>query len=90
MSKNTESSGFKIQNPDAGRKLNQSEINFMQLIEKQNLERVTKLKKLRKNNILLGCTLGASVLGVYFYSIFSVKQETFLDDFEEPKKISIE
>lgn len=37
-----------------GRKLKQSEIDFMRLIESQNLERVTKLQKTRKNNILVG------------------------------------
>lgn len=37
-----------------GRKLKQSEIDFMRLIESQNLERVTKLQKTRKNNIIVG------------------------------------
>jgi len=32
--------------------------------------------------------LGVSVLAIYGYSIFSVQQEKFLDDFEEPKKVS--
>jgi len=36
------------------RKLKQSEIDFMKLIEQQNVQRVLKLKKTRKNNILVG------------------------------------
>jgi hypothetical protein len=37
-----------------GRKLKQSEIDFMKIIEQQNLDRVLKLKRTRKNNILVG------------------------------------
>lgn len=36
------------------RKLKQSEIDFMKLIEEQNVQRVLKLKRTRKNNILTG------------------------------------
>lgn len=77
--------GFKID--DSSRKLNKAEIDFMRLIEKQNLERVQKLQRLRRNNKLTALALGSSVLGIYFYSMFSVKQERFLDDFEEPLKV---
>lgn len=37
-----------------------------------------------------GCILGGTVLSIYLYSMFSVKQEKFLDDFEEPKKINLD
>lgn len=37
-----------------GKKLKQSEIDFMKIIEQKNLERVLKLKRTRKNNILTG------------------------------------
>lgn len=67
-------------------KLSQTEIDFMKIIEKQNLERVQKLKRLRKNNIITGCFLGAGVLSIYLYSMFAVQQERFLDDFSEPEK----
>lgn len=36
------------------RKLKQSEIDFMKLIEEQNVQRVLKLKRTRRNNILVG------------------------------------
>lgn len=36
------------------RKLKQSEIDFMKIIEEKNLQRVLKLKKTRKNNIITG------------------------------------
>lgn len=69
-------------------KLNKTQLEFMKLIEQQNLERVNKLKRLRRNNLITAGILGAGVLGIYAYSMLSVKQEKFLDDFEEPRKIS--
>ncbi|XP_066948198.1 cytochrome c oxidase assembly factor 3, mitochondrial [Macrobrachium rosenbergii] len=63
-------------------KLSQSQLDYMKLIERQNMERVRKLARLRRNNIGVGIALGVGVLGIYGYSIFSVKQEKFLDELE--------
>lgn len=79
---------FKVKYADPKRALKTAEIDFMKLIERQNVERVLKLKRTRKNNILTAFALGGSVLAIYGYSIFAVKQEKFLDDFEEPVKVS--
>lgn len=62
----------------------------MRLIEKRNLERVTKLRLQRKRNIWTGLTIGATVISIYLYSMLAVKQERFLDDFNEPQKVSAE
>lgn len=67
-------------------KLKPTELEFIREIERQNLERVAKLKRVRRNNIITGSLLGIGVLAIYGYSMYAVKQETFLDDFEEPKK----
>ncbi|KAF9411085.1 hypothetical protein SFRURICE_002575 [Spodoptera frugiperda] len=67
--------------------LKQAEIAYMKLIEQKNRERVQKLQQISKKNRLTGLVIGSGVLSVYLYSIFAVKQETFLDDFEEPVKI---
>lgn len=77
--------GFKID--DSSRKLKKTEIDFMRLIEQQNLQRVQKLQRQRRNNKLTGFILGGTVFGIYLYSMLSVKQERFLDDFEEPLKV---
>jgi len=66
------------------RKLKQSEIDFMKLIEQQNLQRVLKLKKTRKSNIITAAIIGFSVFSIYGYSMYAVQQEKFLDDFDEP------
>jgi hypothetical protein len=72
------------------KKLKQSDIDFMKLIEQQNFERVKKLQRTRRNNIITGLVLGTGVLGIYAYSMLAVQQEKFLDDFEEPKKEKVE
>jgi len=65
--------------------LNVSTSDWMKIIEKQNLKRVEQLRKTRKSNVITGLALSAGVLSIYAYSLLAVKQETFLDDFEEPK-----
>jgi hypothetical protein len=40
---------------------------------------------MRKNARFTGLLLGGVALSIYGYSIYSIKQETFLDDFEEPE-----
>lgn len=71
-------------------KLKQSDLDFIKAFEKQNLERVQKLKRIRRNNIITGSLLGLGVFGVYFYSMWAVHQESFLDDFDEPVKVIVE
>lgn len=88
QSNSAKESSFKIQEP--GRKLKPSEVDFMKLIEKQNLQRVKKLQTIRKRNNITGISLGAFVISIYFYSMYAVKQERFLDDFNEPLKVSDE
>ena len=46
-----------IKNFDPSRKLKQTEIDFMKLIEEQNFARVKKLQRTRKNNMLTGKNL---------------------------------
>ncbi|XP_023938658.1 cytochrome c oxidase assembly factor 3, mitochondrial [Bicyclus anynana] len=67
--------------------LKQAELDYMKIIEQKNRERVQKLQQLSRRNRLTGLSIGAGVLSIYLYSIFSVKQETFLDDFDEPVKV---
>lgn len=63
------------------------QIDYMKVVENLNLERVQKLKRIKRNNFITGSVLGGFVLGIYAYSIFSVKQEHFLDDFIEPTTV---
>lgn len=70
-------------------KIKNIHISLMNEVEKQNSERVKQLMKLRRSNRILGSILGVTVLSIYLYTIYTVKQEKFLDDFNEPEKIII-
>uniref|UniRef100_A0A1B0BRU2 rRNA adenine N(6)-methyltransferase n=1 Tax=Glossina palpalis gambiensis TaxID=67801 RepID=A0A1B0BRU2_9MUSC len=56
---------------DPSLKLDKAQLEFMKLIEEQNLERVQKLKRLRRNNLITAGALITSVVGIYAYSILS-------------------
>ncbi|XP_076340492.1 coiled-coil domain containing 56 [Tachypleus tridentatus] len=62
-----------------------AQIDYMRKIEKENLERVRGLQKIRRRNIYTGFFLGGAVLGIYLYSILAVKQEKFLDELDDPQ-----
>lgn len=68
------------------KKLKQSDLDFIKYVEKQNLQRVENLKRLKRKNLRTASIIGFGVLGIYLYSMYAVKQENFLDDFEEPAK----
>lgn len=85
----TDKHTFKIANPNEGPKLSAAQIAFMKLTEQENLKRVKKLESIRKTNWITGWTLGICVLSIYGYTILTVKQEKFLDDFNEPEKIIV-
>ncbi|XP_076178479.1 cytochrome c oxidase assembly factor 3, mitochondrial-like isoform X2 [Ptiloglossa arizonensis] len=63
------------------------EVLLLKQAEELNFQRAIKHKKNRKSNALFGISLAVGVLGIYFYTINAVKQETFLDDFQKPETI---
>ncbi|GFQ72931.1 coiled-coil_56 domain-containing protein [Trichonephila clavipes] len=69
--------------PNLSSTLQDAQIMYMKRIEKENMERVMRLKRIRRNNIITGFGLAGAVLGTYLYSIFTVKQENFLDELDE-------
>lgn len=90
MSGTESTNQFKITNPREGPKLTAAQIAFMKLTEQENIKRVQKLELIRKRNWMTGWTLGLCVLSIYGYTILTVKQERFLDDFQEPEKIVVQ
>ncbi|XP_012697302.1 cytochrome c oxidase assembly factor 3 homolog, mitochondrial [Clupea harengus] len=44
-------------------------------------------QKLRGRNLITGLTIGAFVVGMFTYTIYSVKQEKIMDDIDEEAKI---
>lgn len=68
-------------------KLKLTDVVYMKRLEELNLRRAKKVQGYRKSNNRLAIALSLGVLGIYTYTIYSVKQEKFLDDFEEPEKM---
>ncbi|KYN07027.1 Coiled-coil domain-containing protein 56, partial [Cyphomyrmex costatus] len=68
-------------------KLTNTNIVYMKRVEEQNLQRAKQVQKYRKANSYTALVCGLAVIGIYAYTIHSVKQEKFLDDFEVPEKI---
>ncbi|GAV08808.1 hypothetical protein RvY_18449 [Ramazzottius varieornatus] len=66
--------------------LNQIQNDFMRKADMWNRERVLQMRKLKAKNILTGLLLGGTVASIYAYSIMAIKQETFLDDLDEPER----
>lgn len=66
-------------------KLKYTDKVYMKRTEIENLYRVQILQKHRRKNNILGCALVGVAVATYAYTIYSMKQESFLDDFELPE-----
>lgn len=71
-------------------KISNLQFEFMKRIERQNLERASISAAQRRSTNRFALALTTLVLGIYTYTLSAVKQETFLDDFMEPEKITDE
>jgi len=60
-------------------------LEHMKVMERLNKARVQHLKKVRRKSNILSIGLVTLAVGTYLYSMAAVRQEGFLDDFEEPK-----
>lgn len=67
-------------------KLKSTDIVYMKRAEEQNLQRAKIVHGHRKSNNRTAIPLGLIAIGIYAYTLYSVKQEKFLDDFEMPEK----
>ncbi|XP_058509777.1 cytochrome c oxidase assembly factor 3 homolog, mitochondrial [Solea solea] len=61
-----------------------------QLLRRQQLELwKTNASRLRRRNILTGLTIGAFVLGVFGYTILTVKQEKVVEELDDEARIHV-
>lgn len=84
IQKNQPSSASDVKAPDM-KNLSQIQGIYMNKINKRNEERYLREKKLRKHYRITGSLLFAFVLSVYFYTMYAIQQEKFLDDFDVPE-----
>lgn len=57
---------------------------YIQRMIAQNKERYERARRLKSHQRIAAVTLFTFILSVYFYTMFSIRQEKFLDDFEVP------
>ncbi|KAG7199180.1 hypothetical protein KM043_018056 [Ampulex compressa] len=69
------------------KRLKSTDLILMRRVEEDNIRRATRVKDWRKSNNRFAIPLAFGALGIYLYTMYAIKQETFLDDFEEPEKI---
>ncbi|XP_037547139.1 cytochrome c oxidase assembly factor 3 homolog, mitochondrial [Nematolebias whitei] len=64
--------------------LSREQMHFIRQVELEQWKK--KSSKLRTRNIVTGLAIGAVVLGVYGYTMFSVSQERIMDEIDEEAK----
>ncbi|XP_041371698.1 cytochrome c oxidase assembly factor 3, mitochondrial-like [Gigantopelta aegis] len=63
-------------------KLGESDKHYIRKLETMNLDRAKELRGLRNRNRYTAVFLGVAVLSIYGYSMYAVRQEKFLEDFD--------
>ena len=67
--------------------LGKIQMGIIRKAEKEKAERAKSFILLRKKHIKTGIFCASIAIGIYAYTIFAIKQETFLDDFDMPDPI---
>ncbi|XP_017761890.1 PREDICTED: cytochrome c oxidase assembly factor 3, mitochondrial [Eufriesea mexicana] len=70
-------------------KLKYSHLIYMKQAEEIAVSKAQMYKTRRNKCVISGVCLGGIALGIYFYTIYAMKQETFLNNLEEPEKIIV-
>ena len=66
-------------------KLSPDQKIYINKLMEKNTERFTAMKRLRRHYNITGLILTTFVLSIYTYTLYSIKQEKFLDDFDVPE-----
>ncbi|KAL8616427.1 hypothetical protein ACOMHN_041030 [Nucella lapillus] len=64
-------------------KLSEADKYFVRKLEQMNLDRAKDMKALRRKNWVTALAIGTGVMSIYFYSMYAVRQERFLADFDK-------
>jgi len=68
-------------------KLGTINMDFVRKAEKKNKERAKMHRFFRRTDWMIAATCFGMVIGIYSYTMFAIKQEKFLDDFDMPEEI---
>lgn len=68
-------------------KLKYSDLIYMKQAEEVAVRKALIYRRTRTKCTIAGISIASVALGIYLYTIHAVKQETFLNDLNEPEKI---
>ena len=75
---------IEVDEADVKQKLGDIQMAFVKKAETRNKDRASKHVFYRRKDWMVGMTCLGIAISIYAYTIFAMKQETFLDDFEMP------
>jgi len=73
-----------VDEPHVKSQLGHKSMAFVKKAEKMNARRATKHVTFRRKDWIIGGSCFAIAIAIYGYTIYAMKQERFLDDFEMP------
>lgn len=69
-------------------KLGNIQMEFVRIAERQNAERAQRHKKYRRKDWVIAGSCFTIALTIYGYTMYAIKQEKFLDDFDMPDPLA--
>lgn len=73
---------------DIQKKLGKLQMDFVRKAEQTNKNRAKMHRFFRRKDWMIAAFCVFMVVGIYSYTIFAIKQEKFLDDFDMPEEIN--
>ena len=73
-----------VDSPEVRKNLGKLQMGAMKKAESSNLERATRHRFWRKRDWKIAATCATLIAAIYGYTIYAMKQESFLDDFDMP------
>ncbi len=73
-----------VDEPSVQKQLGQIQMDYVKKVEKLNLARANEHRRIRRGDWFIGGLCCAIAVGIYAYTIYGMRQETFLEDFELP------
>lgn len=77
-------SQVEVDEPDVQKRLGRIQMDFVKKAERTNEERAKRHKYFRRGDFIIAGTCITIAIGIYAYTIYAIKQERFLDDFDMP------
>lgn len=73
-----------VDEPHVQQQLGRIQMSFVKKAEKRNADRAKRHVHFRRGDWMIAGICVAAAVGIYGYTIFAIKQEKFLDDFDMP------